>query len=145
MRFCIALTLLLMFGCSEQALDRPIEFQLQSGFQGPFVVIEHPSYPDAITVLPDRYELKVPVDGVLRTRDARIFHRWHKPLRLQTGPCSVYGNSGPNTPIVNWFFAGTHEESYAYFHSADSSGKMDNWLASRGIARQSLSGTGAPP
>lgn len=143
--FCrlLAVALLVSVGCRD-ALDRPIEFVFPENFEGPFVVIEHPDYPDRLEVHADRYEFHVPADGIVRTRDAWVLRDWHQSNVLG-GSTTIYGDSGPRTPVVNWFYVGERDDFEAFFHVHDASELETKWLSERGILRADLNGDNPPP
>lgn len=143
-RLTAAVTLACLFGC-ENSLDRPIRFVLPENHHGPFIVIEHRDYPDAIVAHPDRYELTVPANGVVRTNDAWIFGKWHEPPGVIECGSTRYRNSGPQTLLVNWFFVGTQDEADRFYWRPNSENLQEEWLANRDISLDSLAGDKSPP
>lgn len=126
-------------------LDRPIEFVIPYEYYGPFVVIAHRDYPDALEVYDTHYALTVPANGIVRTWHAWVFDRWHQCTVPHEGPCVTYGNVGANTPAVYWFFVGPRTDFEAFCYGPDARERELAWLASRGIAHRDLRGHRPPP
>jgi hypothetical protein len=117
-----AILLIGIAGC-HRSLDRPIHFVIPNGFRGPFVIVSNPAYPNAIAKYPDRYEIRVPSDGVIRTKRIDVFYRWHRLSAsykngtdlprwesrdnlLQSGPTAT---SGDNSSL-SWYYVGDYDE-----------------------------------
>jgi len=146
MRKLFAILTLAIVGCSD-SLDRPIRFVVPDGFSGPFIIVSNANYPNVIEKHADRYELAVPSDGVIRTQNIDIFHRWHKatatfesgkPFPAYDSPESLLhaGESGTSDDktFISWYFVGPYDEFKAFMYGDLYGKKQDQWLKERGIA-----------
>jgi hypothetical protein len=129
-------------GCDD-TLDRPIHFVIPDGFTGPFVLVAHPSNPDAIVRHSDRYEISIPSDGILRTKSTAIFTRWHKTRatfssgkRLSSQDRDAIGlYAGPtSTSGISWYYVGTYEEFRTFMYGDVHDRNRREWLRERGLA-----------
>lgn len=141
----LAILLGIIAGCNR-SLDRAIHFVIPNDFRGPFVIASNPVYPDAIARYPDRYELKVPSDGVIRTKRIDLFEHWHrlsasyengtdlpgwdsKDNLLQSGPT---GGSDDNSS-VSWYYVGGYDEFQAFMRGELPDRSAYQWLIDRGL------------
>jgi hypothetical protein len=77
----LLLTLLLLAGCSERGLDRPIRIVLPNDYRGEFSIVKDQKG-TPYTKTAAYYTFTIPASGELRTPDISPFFRFHQ-LRVE--------------------------------------------------------------
>jgi hypothetical protein len=136
----VALALSATAGC-DQSLDRPIHFRVPAGFSGPFIIVSDPQHEDRISVETNRYELTVPDDGIIRTKNTDIFARWHKTTAADSNgrdiSAMLFGgptSTSTNVRYISWYYVGKYDDFHAFMYDDVHPKKRFEWLKQHGIS-----------